>query len=170
MSDENNPLHHFLRASYETGPQYTARLAENGEVDEFDTPVEIHQFDCSGELCNLCVDIRIIPPRLTPAMCSLLLDPAKVMARGKREIEDDPERYAGLSPVRPLQALNFLRTYIKDAKHSSENSPENLRQIAKRNKKYMLAFGNDCDELFKALYFTPHEERADPDVSQILPF
>lgn len=165
LSDENNPLHHFLRAGFETGTQYAARLEEQGEEDDFDTPIEFQQFECSGDLCNLCVDIKIALPRLTPQMCSLLLDSAKVLARGRREIEDDPERYAGHAPVRPLQALNFLRTYIKDAKHSSETAPETIRQIAKRNKKYMLAFGNDCDELFKALYFTAHEEKTD-DVSR----
>lgn len=161
LSDESNPLHHFLRAGFETGAQYAARLEEQGEEDEFDTPIEFQQFECSGDLCNLCVDIKIALPRLTPQMCSLLLDSAKVLARGRREIEDDPERYAGQAPVRPLQALNFLRTYIKDAKLSSETAPETIRQIAKRNKKYMLAFGNDCDELFKALRFTTHEETSD---------
>ena len=170
LADYNNPLHHLIRERTQNGAEYAEQLAEQGEEDEFDNPVECHTFRCSAELCNLCVQIKMTPPRLTQPMCNLLLNPAKVIARGRREIEDDPDRYAGHQPVRPLQAMNFLRTYIRDAKNSSETAPETIRQIAKRNKKYMLAFGNDCDELFKALYFTSHEERANPEVGSIFLF
>jgi ubiquitin carboxyl-terminal hydrolase 25/28 len=81
----------------------------------------------------------------------------RVVARGEKEIADNPERYAGLAPVRPLQALGYLRTYIKDAKHASEMVLP-PRNIARRNKKYMLAFGEDCEELFQYLGFTSVEE------------
>jgi ubiquitin carboxyl-terminal hydrolase 25 len=160
LSDVSNPLHHLVLTQSENAEQYAARCSEEDRRDKFDQTAEFHRFMCSAKQCSLQVEIKISPPRLNPDILSSILDVPKVLARGRREIEDKPERYAGLSPVRPLQALGYLRTYIKDAKATSETSPENLRQIARRNKKYMLAFGDECDALFEYLDFTSVQDNS----------
>jgi len=62
-------------------------------------------------------------------------------------------------PLQVIQVLNNLRTYIGDAK--SER-----KRIALRNKKFVLGFGEDCDDLLQHLDFTfVTEEPSDPEVS-----
>jgi ubiquitin carboxyl-terminal hydrolase 25/28 len=114
--------------------------------------------------CPLVVDIKISPPRLPNGILSDILDTAKLDARGRREIKNDPDRYQGLSPIKPAQALGFLRQYLYDAKGAKSRTE--LKKIARRNKKYMLTFADECDELFKYLDFVAVEEASlEPEVS-----
>jgi ubiquitin carboxyl-terminal hydrolase 25/28 len=84
--------------------------------------------------------------------------------RGRREIKNDPDRYQGLPPVKPLQALGYLRQYLYDAKGAKSRT--DLKKIARRNKKYMLAFADECDELFEYLDFIAVQDDAlEPEVS-----
>lgn len=154
LQDEHNPLHHFITTNVENQQQHEARNQSRSKLENVS---ERYQFQCSADLCNLQVEIRIGPPRLTPVIFSTLLDPVKVAARGQRIIEGDPERYVGLSPVRPLQALGYLWTYIRNAKASSD-LVQTPKRIAVRNKKFLLAFGDDSGEMFDYLGFTLIEE------------
>jgi ubiquitin carboxyl-terminal hydrolase 25/28 len=53
---------------------------------------------------------------------------------------------------------------LSDAKGAK--SKTELKKIARRNKKYMLTFADECDELFKYLDFVPIEEASpEPEVS-----
>jgi len=76
----------------------------------------------------------------------------------------DPGRYEGLDPLKPVQVLSNIRSYLKDAKDQAEkDNTADLKRIAKRNKKYVLAFADECDDLFNYLGFTTIEEQG-PDV------
>jgi ubiquitin carboxyl-terminal hydrolase 25/28 len=163
LSDESNPLHHLRVVKSTNAREYR----EKHGVNKYDTVIEAHRFVCSGEDCPLVVDIKISPPRLSHGMLSLILDTAKMDMRGRREIKNDPDRYQGLPPVRPLQALGYLRQYLQDAKGAKTRTE--LKKIARRNKKYMLAFADECDELFEYLDFVAvQEDTPEPDVSRVL--
>lgn len=160
LSDESNPLHHLRLAKSQTSKDHKDKHG----MDKYDQWTEAHRFVCSGTECPLVVDIKISPPRLNHHMLSYIFDTAKLEARGRREIKNDPERYQGMSPIKPLQALGYLRQYLSDAKGAK--SKTELKKIARRNKKYMLTFADECDELFKYLDFVPIEEASpEPEVS-----
>lgn len=152
LSDDSNPLHHLRLAQSQTGREYKAKHGAN----KYDQVTEVHRFVCSGTECPLVVDIKISPPRLNHVMLSYILDTAKLEIRGRREIKNDPDRYQGMSLIKPLQALGYLRQYLWDAKGAK--SKTELRKIARRNKKYMLTFADECDELFQYLDFVAIEE------------
>jgi ubiquitin carboxyl-terminal hydrolase 25/28 len=111
------------------------------------------------------VTIKIYSPRLTKTLLSNVLDTATVYKRGQREIAKDPERHHDSKPVAPYQALGFLRLYLTNARAPSD--PNQSRRIARRNKKYMLAFADECNALFEYLDFVAEQEEAEGDVSTI---
>jgi len=159
-SDEANPMHHLRLVSSTNAKEYKER---NGG-SKYDNITEAHRFVCSGANCPVVVDIIISPPRLREKMLALILDTVKVEDRGRREIQKDPSRYEGLDPVRPMQALGYLRQYLFDSKSARDRSE--LKKIARRNKKYMLAFADECNILFEYLDFTPvQEDSHEPEVS-----
>ena len=160
LSDEFNPLHHLQLARSQTAKEHKKEYG----VNKYDQLIEAHRFVCSGPECPLQLDIKISPPRLNHIMLAYILDPVKLDVRGQREIKNDPERYQGMSPIKPLQALGYLRQYLVDAKGAK--SKTELKRIARRNKKYMLTFADECDELFEYLDFKPIEEASpEPEVS-----
>ncbi|TVY90339.1 Ubiquitin carboxyl-terminal hydrolase [Lachnellula willkommii] len=148
VSDFENRLHHF---------RLVETIYQPKDENKYKSVAEIHRFVCSGDLCPCKVEIRISPPKLTPDLLGLILTSSKVYNRGRREIEAEPERYPGLAPLVPLQVLGYLRQYLIDARTGQ------AKRIAKRNKKYMLAFGPECEPLFEYLGFTSTEvESSEP--------
>lgn len=161
LSREDSPLHHLLLVRSENEKQYAARCRAEGII-QVGKVAEYDQFVCSSQSCRCRVRIKISEPRLPLDLVQAsLLEGSTVYERGRREIRSEPERYAGLTPLYPLQALSFLRTYIGDAQYASEQTPPKLKKISKRNKKYMLVFANDCDDLFEYLGFKLFHEESD---------
>lgn len=154
LSDRDNPLHHLQHF----GSKHAENIPEHIRGDKYKPVAEFHYFVCSGDLCPLRVEIRISPPRLTENFLKLILNASKVTARGQKEIQLEPERYENLQPLVPLQVLGYLRQYITDAQ-GARGMTEGKR-IAKRNKKYMLAFGEECEPLFEYLDFTSVEDES----------
>lgn len=152
LADDHNPLHHLQLTDSKSSREHR----ETQGLNKYDQFTEGHRFACSAVDCPLVVDIKISPPRLSQSLLSYILDPAKLEARGRREIEKEPERYQDIPLTKPLQALGYLRQYLIDAK--TARNREGLRKIARRNKKYMLTFADECDELFHYLDFVPVEE------------
>ncbi|ESZ96696.1 hypothetical protein SBOR_2955 [Sclerotinia borealis F-4128] len=134
--DPENPLHHFRVVD-------SRWLQNSNGVCNF---VE-HRFACTAATCPVKVEVKISPPRLFMSMVSLLTDLQNILGRGQKEIEADPKRFEGHRPLYPIQVLGNLRTYLQDA------GGETRKQIARRNKKFRLAFGDDCDSLLKYLGF-----------------
>jgi ubiquitin carboxyl-terminal hydrolase 25/28 len=160
LSDDSNPLHHLRLVETRASPEHEKKDGSN----KYGPLIEAHTFVCSGRHCPLVVDIKISAPRLSNHLLSYVLDTAKLEARGRREIKNDPDRYQGLFPQKPVQALGYLRKYLMDAKEAKKTTE--LKKIARRNKKYMLTFADECDELFIYLGFDPVEETSpEPEVS-----
>lgn len=152
------PLHHL---------QYvrTKRRTESDKEkinEKYDNFKEIHTFACSNPACPAVVDIRISPPRLNKEHLASLWDPAKVFKRGQKAINDQPERYHDRRPISPLEVLNLLRTYLSDALNKY---PAEKKRITVRNKRFLLAFSDECDDIFEYLEFGLQLEPSDDGVS-----
>ncbi|RDL32521.1 Cysteine proteinase [Venustampulla echinocandica] len=146
LSDQDNPLHHLQLAESIYAGAHPDRLVPT----KYDPTIEIHKFVCSSETCPLQVTIKVSAPRFSRNLMTLL-EPSKLIARGVKEIQAEPLRFEGLGPVSTLQALDYLRTYLRDTKAAGDTGP---KRIAKRNKKFALAYSNECDALFEYLDFT----------------
>lgn len=159
QSSQDNPLHHF---------QHTASKSRYVGNDAFRTnnAYEIHKFECSGANCPCVVAIDITPPRLPQRLVKLFNNEQQLYQRGLRTIQAEPERYAGYSPLKPKMVFVFLRSYIVDAMTKARAAGTD--RIQRRNKKYMLAFANECDELFEHLGFKAIEESEPEGVSIVL--
>ncbi|KAH8661378.1 hypothetical protein BGZ60DRAFT_84575 [Tricladium varicosporioides] len=158
LSNKDSPLHHLqLLESVYYSKENPGRL----KASKYNPVLEYHRFECSRRACPVRVSIKVSAPRLPQVVLGPILDTAKLQERGRKEIQADPQRYPNMTPVTVAAALGFLRTYITDAR-AAHNQPSPKR-IAKRNKKYALAFGNDCDKLLVYLDFqTVNEESLDP--------
>lgn len=154
LHDAGNPLHHLIFNGQQQIPE-ADRTNENGDPKH--NVVEEYQYYCSGHSCNLQVEVKIGHSRLLPKYFSTVLDAAKTVARGQKQIDAEPTRYQGAVPVRPLQALSYIWTYIKNAKASSEML-QVPKRIAVRNKKFLLAFGEDSGAMLEYLGFEMIEE------------
>ncbi|PQE32454.1 ubiquitin carboxyl-terminal hydrolase protein [Rutstroemia sp. NJR-2017a WRK4] len=141
LQDPNNPLHH-LRPLESKIP--------NGTEDKYNEFLEAHRFACTGATCPVIVEAKIIPPRISKDMLDLVTDHQRVIARGEKVIQAEPERFEGWRPLLPIQVLGNLRTYLQDAKVDKAK-----RKIDARNKKFILGLGNDCEGLVKHLDFLP---------------
>lgn len=152
LSDETNPMHHLqIKESI-----YARDNPSKFALDKYNNFLEYHRWTCSAPFCPLVLEIKISPPRLHDSILSLILSPERVLARGKKVVAEEPLRYAGLGPLTVLQILSNLRTYLSDAKAARDQSE--LKRIAARNKKFVLAFADECDSLLQYLDFTPITE------------
>ncbi|CZS95108.1 related to UBP2 Ubiquitin-specific proteinase [Rhynchosporium agropyri] len=154
QSDNENLLHHFRRKVSTTGKDYRTQYGAN----MYDHLVECHDFGCTGTSCPASLSIKISAPRLGKSFVDMLTDKTRLDIRGRKEIAKDPSRYQGVEPASPATALLYLRSYLTDAKSAKGTKPRN---IAKRNKKFVIAFGDDCNDLFEALGFAMIEEPAE---------
>lgn len=159
LSDGENPMHHLRLAA-------SKKHAAEGK---YSLEAESYRFVCSGASCPVTLDIVVSPPRLPPILFSSILDATELEARGRRVIAGEPERYVGLDPLTPMQVFSNMRQYLTDAKTApAQGEP---RRIARRNKKYFLAFADECDDLFKYLDFkaVTDEPTESPKVSIRIP-
>lgn len=137
------PMHHFVLCD----KRYRALDDPLRLVDSFDPWIEYHTWYCSAPFCPASVDIKITPARLDKQKRELLSDAETLQQRGKIVISNEPARYENAGPLSPGEALSILRQYVIDALRGE------TKRVAARNKKFLLAFANDCDEIFEWLGF-----------------
>lgn len=154
LADEQNPMHHLRLAA-------TRNNAADGK---YDPPAESYSFVCSASSCPVTVDIKVSAPRLPDNLLTSIVNATALEARGRRVIAGEPERYVGMDPLTPMVVFSNIRQYLSDAKSAPVNGEP--RRIARRNKKYFLAFADECDELFEFLDFKAVTEES-TDSSQV---
>lgn len=134
--DFENPLHHF-------------RVVETRSSQNSKKAFEFvaHDFACTAATCPVKVIVKITPPRLSATMIAPLINVQATLDRGQRIIEKEPLRFTGHRPIYPFQVLSNLCQYLRDAGGSDRKA------IAARNKRFRLAFGDDCDTLLGYLGF-----------------
>ena len=136
-------MHHFL---------HDPTSSKDGHrQDRLGDYVDKQYFRCSAPQCPAVLVITMRPPRLQSEWIGLLTDTSKLKARAEKAMRIDPERFQGHAIPSPSQTLINLQTYISNAMKSSE-----VRKIQYNNKKWVLNFGEDCDELLTFLGFTHH--------------
>jgi ubiquitin carboxyl-terminal hydrolase 25/28 len=140
---------------------------ENLPFDKYNPVIESYRFVCSGTYCPVIIDINISLPKLPVVMLKSLVNAAELEARGKKVIAGESERYVGLDPLTPMQVFSNLRQYLQDAQTARIQG--DLRRIARRNKKYFLAFADECDDLFNYLDFKALTEEGESQVSNNFP-
>jgi ubiquitin carboxyl-terminal hydrolase 25/28 len=130
------PLHHFVH-----GVRLGIRSNDEG--------IETYWYRCTN--CPTSVHIAFHPPRLSDGDRSLLTDQKRLEERFLYAKEYDEMR-PGLAHQRPISVLGALATYVT---HAVSGDPSKInRPIPKFNKRFMLSFGEDCDELLTRLGFT----------------
>ncbi|OWO97968.1 hypothetical protein B2J93_3766 [Marssonina coronariae] len=152
--DKDNPLHHFQL----TGSTSWKGNSKKHGPKSHEPLIEAHEFACSGQKCAAFLEIRISGPRLPKNLLEMINDRRKLGIRGRRVLERDPVRYEGQDVSTPLHAFWYLRSYLSDAKSATD--PTQLKKIAKRNKKYVVTFDDECDEIFEHLGFVAVKEPA----------
>ncbi|KAI9743337.1 MAG: ubiquitin-specific protease ubp2 [Claussenomyces sp. TS43310] len=139
------PLHHLQHCQ-------SSRRSENeirDASDKYDPWIEEHNWLCSAPDCPVVVVVRISSPRIKRRHLKLLTDPELIFRRGTKTIQADPARYEGTGPLTSIDVLSVLRQYLADALKGQ------AKRVAVRNKKFLLAFSDDCDEIFEFLEFKP---------------
>jgi ubiquitin carboxyl-terminal hydrolase 25/28 len=145
--ESEKQLHHFQTCSRQ------ASATQKGH--DYQSVLQRNHFQCSAPACAARVEICIKSPRLDVGRLKPIITSERVYQRGQRAIAEEPERYATQEPLTSLEVLGMLRTYIKDA---LTKVPGDVKRIAFRNKKFLLGFANDCDELLQYLGFTHIQE------------
>lgn len=157
----DNPLHHLRLTDSMTGKSWEEKVG--AEAFKFEPLLESHRFVCTAQKCPAQVEIRISSPRLPIKLLAPITDVAKLFQRGQLQISKDPVRYDGLTPTSVYNALRHFGHYVEGAKNRLDTEEPKL--IAKRNKKYMLTFADECEALFEYVGFTTFEGDVDPEVS-----
>lgn len=78
----------------------------------------------------------------------LLSNPAVLKRRYETAVQVDPAR-TGFHTITAVQALYRFRRYVRDSLRGDSKG----RKIPRNNKRFMEAFGSDCDEVFTRLGF-----------------
>lgn len=127
--NESFPLHHLRHtSSSQTSPEYT--------------------FVCSSESCKAIVDVAYTRPVLSGDDLRLLTDEEALLRRYQEVLNNNPVR-EGVRQANPSDVYFRLQRYVSDSldeKHARRSFPA-------WNKRFMEAFGTDCDEFLERLGF-----------------
>ncbi|KAJ2992138.1 hypothetical protein NUW58_g2271 [Xylaria curta] len=142
FEDTNHPSHMLI--PFSTNSQYHKH--KRGEAE----------FICAVPDCFYTIKITTIPPKLSTKQIIVLQDDQRIIRNLQYAQTDDPQRFSDMSPNGIAgSAIPILAKYVEDrlAKPSDE-----VLKIKKRNKKFSVLFGQDCDDLLRFLGF---EEKSD---------
>jgi len=118
-------------------------------------------YACSARVCGTCVTVQVSEPRLDPTHLRFLQDAKGLEQRYKRAIETEPERFADVK-LPGQTPLALLWHYVRDVAEGTppEKKPDGTemqRRIDKRNKKFVIHFG-DSPESVELLRYLDFEE------------
>jgi ubiquitin carboxyl-terminal hydrolase 25/28 len=144
LSDDKFPWHNLVWASSEKAPDtsteeykyYPLRFAEN--------------FACSAPPCTFQLRLEISSPRLDSSIINLLKDHDAIRQALAEAKERDPVKYKDATDNWAHEAPLNLNTYVKNL---LESTPDMVRSIAKRNKRFAVVFGPRCYSIFRQLEF-----------------
>ncbi|KAK8186701.1 hypothetical protein BC567DRAFT_259913 [Phyllosticta citribraziliensis] len=143
--NEENKLHHF-QCRGDSTREYDAPQ---------DAPQERYLFQCSSLECNAWIKIEVLRPRLDKAEINLLSNQEVLEQRLQKAKRLDPGRDE-LQVARSIDGFYILYAYIKDALTS-----DTPRSIPVRNRKFLVTYGEDCDQILERLGFSKHAAETD---------
>ncbi|KAK3290624.1 uncharacterized protein B0H64DRAFT_331941 [Chaetomium fimeti] len=113
------------------------------------------RFRYACTLCGLAVNLEISVPRLKPSWLKMVMDENRIKESLRIAREQDPARYANLSPEKETHylttALSTLNQYLKNILDDDGTGAH--KRISCRNKTFLVQFGRDCDHIFRYLGF-----------------
>jgi ubiquitin carboxyl-terminal hydrolase 25/28 len=128
------PLHHLRHTP-----------TESSQVD--------YHFECSNIACQAHVHVAYERPVLSKEDISVLTDTEALKRRYEHVLEVSPDR-EGVRRATPLDVFTRLKRYVSD----SLNQDNVRRSFPARNKRFMEAFGTDCDLLLYRMGFRKAED------------
>lgn len=121
-------------------------------------------FACSNTACLAFVAVEYAPPVLTQDDLHLLTDGQALDRRHRAVLDNDPDR-EGVRKASPSDVFFRLKRYVGD----SLDEKNARRSFPAWNKRFMEAFGTDCDVLLQRLGFTKEGEGIEGDAKWKLP-
>ncbi|KAL9094849.1 MAG: hypothetical protein Q9165_002798 [Trypethelium subeluteriae] len=136
------PLHFFVLQSRQE-PQ-DPWLSEDVSVTDRE---QEYCFRCTARRCVATLRIKVSPPRLTSKQINLLTDPQRLRMRYNAAVAADSTR--NFEEANGALVLYRLRTYLRDSL-----DPKSARsEFPKKNKIFLVSFGNDCNDFLRSLGF-----------------
>ncbi|KAF2500070.1 cysteine proteinase [Lophium mytilinum] len=134
------PLHHFI---------YRPDGAFDREILSMFNGPRLFRFQCSSYACPVELRIRMHPPRLTDDYIHLMTDKIELRRRLESAKQIDPDRQDH-KMARPVDGLDFLTSYLNDALKPTKGKG----RIPLLNRKFLVTFGRNCDDMLRDLGFT----------------
>lgn len=112
---------------------------------------EVHVFECTSPKCSAIVSIQLNPPIFNDDALYQLLDRELLAKRAKAAFEQKKGQTEGMKWPLPVDVLNDLRAYIRNAWRKDSQT-----EIDLNNKRFVVRFGPDgsaCGEVLEMLGF-----------------
>lgn len=139
----DNPMHHFVHI-----PHSSVDLPMRRNVQKPNKDRDLQLFQCSSETCGVKIYVSFSPARLLQKWINQLTNREAIADRHQRIIRDSPSRFEGYGVPTGMDVLSNLREYLTNALATNEQ-----KVLRRANKRFMLSFGDDFEELFKYLGF-----------------
>ena len=138
----NRPLHFFVLLS--------RREPQDPWVSEdirYGRREREYCFKCTARRCQATLRITVSPARLTAEQISLLTDSRLLVSRYEAAVASDSTR--NFEKANGALVLHRLRIYLRDGLDTKSGKS----QFPKKNKSFMVSFGEECDEILRSLGF-----------------
>ena len=112
-----------------------------------------YHFECSNLACQAHVHVSYEKPILSKEDILVLTDTEALKRRYEHVLEVTPDR-EGVRQATPLDVFTRFKRYVSD----SLNKDNVRRSFPARNKRFMEAFGTDCDLLLYRMGFRKAED------------
>ncbi|GJN71506.1 hypothetical protein Purlil1_1729 [Purpureocillium lilacinum] len=145
LRDNNFPWHHLVWAGSASDADITS------DQNKYYPLLAREYFVCSAPPCTFQMTLEVSEPRMGTWWVKLLLDRDAICEQLRAAREHEPSRYEGATDDWANQAPLNLNTYLKNL---LESTPEDVRSISKRNKRFAVLFGPRCFSIFRRLEFT----------------
>ncbi|CAD0085713.1 unnamed protein product [Aureobasidium mustum] len=134
--NRDHPLHHLRHTSTDTNP---SRIS--------------YHFECSNLACQAHVHVTYETPVLSKEDILVLTDPQALTRRYEQVLEATPDR-EGVRQATPGDVFFRFKRYVSD----SLIERNARRSFPARNKRFMEAFGTDCDSILHRIGFRMGED------------
>ncbi|KAJ6440987.1 ubiquitin hydrolase [Purpureocillium lavendulum] len=145
LQDNNFPWHHLVWVGSASDIEITK------EHTKYYPLLAREYFVCSAPPCTFHMTLEVSEPRMGTWWVKLLLDREAICEQLRVAREQEPSRYEGATDDWAYQAPLNLNTYLKNL---LESTPDDVRSISKRNKRFAVLFGPRCFSIFQHLEFT----------------
>lgn len=112
---------------------------------------EVHVFECSSPKCSAIVSIQLSTPIFNDEALHQLVDKELLAKRARAAFEQKKGQTEGMKWPLPIDVLNDLRAYIRNAWRKDAQT-----EIDLNNKRFVVRFGPDgsaCGDVLEMLGF-----------------